>query len=252
MRRIRNTTAAETIFCFIRDLDDRVKMYVTILAGLVAFICIDVRSMLMLSAFALVLGWLCGLKKTIAATLIVWFVLGPVMWGLNLFPFLGPFIPGSGLFSLVVTFTPMVVIMMVMYASLNVSRFVHTLERSGLPRGFVIPLGVSIRFVPSLAEEWEHTRNAMKFRGIGVSFGNVMRKPLATIEYILIPLLMRALAISDELARTALTRAIDHPGPKNSLYTVRFGAKDALAAVFWSGFMVLFVWLDRLFQGLAS
>lgn len=244
---LQETVVLEKIFRFLQDIDDRVKLYLAVLAGSVAFICIDIRSLILLSVLTFVLGWFCRLRKSMGIILIIWFIIGPLLWVVNLLPFLGPFAPGSGLFILVVKFTPMFVMMIVVYSTLNVSRFLHTLEKSGLPKAFVIPLGVSIRFVPSLTEEYQHIRNAMKFRGIGVSLGNMMRKPLTTIEYILVPLLMRSLSISDELARTALTRGIDNPGPKSSLQIVRFGPSDAVVAILWSAFMVLFIYLDHLF-----
>jgi energy-coupling factor transporter transmembrane protein EcfT len=244
---LRQTAVSERIYRFIQRVDDRVKLYVTLLSGAVAFVCIDIRSLMLLSVSTLVLGLLCRLRKSIAVTLAVWVIVGPLMWGINRLPFLGPFVPGFGLFILVVKFTPIFVMMMVVYSTLNVSRFLHTLEKSGLPKGFVIPLGICIRFIPSLTEELWHIRNAMRLRGIGVSFGNVMRKPFKTIEYILIPLLMRSLRISDELAKAALTRGIDNPGPKSSLQVIRFGHGDAAAAVAWSAFMVLVIYFDRLF-----
>lgn len=240
----------DQIFRFIQGMDDRVKLYITILVGSVAFICADIRSLLLLSVATFVLGWFCGLRRSIGITLVIWFILGPLMWGINRISFLGPFVPGSGLFVLVVKFTPMFIMMIVVYTTLNVSRFLHTLEKMGLPKGFTIPLGVSVRFVPSLTEEFRHIRNAMRFRGIDLSLGNVIRKPLATIEYILVPLLMRSLSISDELARTALTRGIDNPGPKSSLQAVRFGPADASVALIWSAFMGLLVYFDHLFHRL--
>ena len=241
---------SQKIFRFIQGIDERVKLYTGILATSVAFVCVDIRSLILLSFFTIVLGWFCGLRKSLGVTLVIWLVFGPLMWSVNLLPFLGPFIPGSGLFILVVKFTPMFLMIIVVYSTMNVSRFLHTLQRSGLPRGFVIPLGVCIRFAPSLAEEYQHIRNAMKFRGIGVSWGNVMQKPLATIEYILIPLLMRSIRISDELARTALTRGVDNPGLKSSLQLVRFESKDAVATVAFSSVMAWFVYMDHLFCGL--
>ena len=57
-------------------------------------------------------------------------------------------------------------------------------------------------------------RNTMDIRGIGDTVWKQLIHPLATIEYILIPLLMRCLKVTDELAASGTTRGLELEGKR--------------------------------------
>lgn len=100
------------------------------------------------------------------------------------------------------------------------------LERAGMPLTVRIPFVVMFRYIPTLGIEYRLIRNTMKIRGISDSFFKVLLHPFATIEYILIPLLMRCLKVSDELAASGTTRGMERTNKRHSLVEVRFGIRE--------------------------
>ena len=99
----------------------------------------------------------------------------------------------------------------------EVSEFVAVMWKLRLPQTAIIPLSVVFRYFPTITEEWASIRAAMKMRGIHVS-----------LEHIMVPLLMSAVNVSEELSAAALCRGLDSPEPHTSLVQVRFRFSDVL------------------------
>ena len=99
----------------------------------------------------------------------------------------------------------------------EVSEFVAVMWKLRLPQTAIIPLSVVFRYFPTIKEEWASIRAAMKMRGIHVS-----------LEHIMVPLLMSAVNVSQELSAAALCRGLDSPEPHTSLVQVRFRFSDVL------------------------
>lgn len=97
----------------------------------------------------------------------------------------------------------------------EVSEFVAVMWKLRLPQTAIIPLSVVFRYFPTIKEEWASIRAAMKMRGIHVS-----------LEHIMVPLLMSAVNVSEELSAAALCRGLDNPGRHTSLVQVKFSHYD--------------------------
>lgn len=97
----------------------------------------------------------------------------------------------------------------------EVSEFVAVMWKLRLPQTAIIPLSVVFRYFPTLKEEWSSIRAAMKMRGIHIS-----------LEHIMVPLLMSAVNVSEELSAAALCRGLDNPGTHTSLVQVKFSYYD--------------------------
>ncbi|HIQ95593.1 MAG TPA: energy-coupling factor transporter transmembrane protein EcfT [Candidatus Limivivens merdigallinarum] len=97
----------------------------------------------------------------------------------------------------------------------EVSEFVAVMWKLRLPQTATIPLSVVFRYFPTIKEEWASIRAAMKMRGIHVS-----------LEHIMVPLLMSAVNVSEELSAAALCRGLDNPGTHTSLVQVKFSHYD--------------------------
>ena len=67
----------------------------------------------------------------------------------------------------------------------------------------------------------------MKIRGFLKSVGNVLKHPMDTLEYAIVPMVFRSLKIADELAASAIVRGIESPYKKESYYVSRIAALDA-------------------------
>ncbi len=72
----------------------------------------------------------------------------------------------------------------------------------------------------------------MKMRGIGLNAANVIRKPLLTLEYVMVPLLSSSSRIGDELAAAGHTRGIGAPGKKSRYKTARFTLADVFVSLY--------------------
>ena len=99
----------------------------------------------------------------------------------------------------------------------EVSEFVAVMWKLRLPQTAIIPLSVVFRYFPTIKEEWASIRAAMKMRGIHIS-----------LEHIMVPLLMSAVNVSEELSAAALCRGLDSPEPHTSLVQVRLRFSDVL------------------------
>ena len=116
--------------------------------------------------------------------------------------------------------------------STPVGLLMSALEKLKMPYSLVITLSVMFRFFPTLGEEYRSIKNAMKMRGIGLNVLNVMRHPLLTLEYVMVPLLSSAARIGDELAAAGHTKGVDAPGKKVRYKTARFGIADVFMSLY--------------------
>lgn len=113
----------------------------------------------------------------------------------------------------------------------KVSEFVACMWKLHLPKHLIISVSVVFRFFPTVKEEWQAILASMQMRGIGVSLHNLLTHPLLTVEYLLVPLLLNAVKISEELAEAALCRGLDCDNPHTSLTAVRMRAGDLAACI---------------------
>ena len=90
----------------------------------------------------------------------------------------------------------------------KVSAFLAAFSRLHLPKGFTIALSVTLRYFPTMAEEWNYIKDALALRGIAVSFTGFLRHPVKIMEYVYVPMLVSAAKISDEITQAAITRGI--------------------------------------------
>lgn len=113
-----------------------------------------------------------------------------------------------------------------MIKTTTVSEFIGAFHKMHITEKIIIPFSVMFRFIPTVKEEWQSIRNAMKFRGIGISFKTVFTHPMMTLEYVLVPLLMSAATISEELAAASLSRGLDTNGKRTCITDVHLRLID--------------------------
>ena len=155
--------------------------------------------------------------------------------------FLSPYLP-KVLLSIVLMlaifirmFLPLLLYARAFIATTTVSEMVTALYSLKVPRSFVITFAVAMRFFPTAKEELHCVRNAMRLRGIGFSIRNLITRPALLLEGFLMPLMVRASTIADELSAASLTRGIDNPEPRTAFFRLKIAPKDTaitLLAVF--------------------
>ena len=106
----------------------------------------------------------------------------------------------------------------------KVSTFLAAISRLHLPKGFTIALSITLRYFPTMTEEWGFIKDAMSLRGISAS-----------------PAGLSASKIYDEITEAAITRGIDHLDRRSCLENIRFRMRDALLLILYSGLVVLII-----------
>lgn len=109
------------------------------------------------------------------------------------------------------------------------------LQRMRLPQAVTIPLVVMFRYIPTLRIEYRQIRSTMDIRGISDTVWKRVCHPLATIEYILIPLLMRCLKVTDELAASGTTRGLELECKRYALRPIRFAWPEIVVSLLGIG-----------------
>lgn len=109
--------------------------------------------------------------------------------------------------SIMTRFAPGIMTGAWLISSTSVSEFIAAMERMHITEKIVIPMSVIFRFFPTISEEYQAIRDAMKMRGI--RFGG--KNPFLMVEYRLVPLMVSVVKIGDELSAAALTRGLGAP-----------------------------------------
>lgn len=126
----------------------------------------------------------------------------------------------------------------------TVSEFVAAFNKMKIPEQIIIPFSVMFRFFPTLHEEWHNIRMAMKLRGIAVTFKSVLKAPLKTIEYILVPLMISSAKTASELSAASLARGLSLKHKRTCLTEIRYGLLDYLVTLVSLGTIAL-VFMSR-------
>ena len=129
--------------------------------------------------------------------------------------------------SIMTRFAPGIMTGAYLISSTSVSEFIGAMERMHITEKIIIPLSVIFRFFPTIEEEYQAIRDAMKMRNI--RFGG--RNPFLMIEYRLIPLMVSVVKISDELSAAALTRGLGAPVRRTNVCEIGFHVQDIIAIV---------------------
>ena len=108
------------------------------------------------------------------------------------------------------------------------------LSRIGTPVFIVLGLLVVFRFIPTMRAELKKLRLSMKTGGL-LEPARILMHPLETGEYVLIPLLLRCIQITDQLTVSAIARGIQCPVKRHSYYDKKMRAFDYAGLILWSG-----------------
>lgn len=138
-------------------------------------------------------------------------------------------------------FTPSLAMGYIAMRTTTVSEFLAAMAWLHLPQQVAIPLAVIFRFFPTIAEEWHAIGDAMRMRGIRLGGGKVG----VMFEYRLVPMMISAVKIGEELSQAALTRGLGAPVKRTNLAELGFGGWDAFFLALCVGAWLVqgWVWL---------
>lgn len=215
-------------------IDPRTKFFMLIFIGVFSLtvptppIPVEILVFLMPLLFILAYGMISTVIKSgivFAILLCIQVIIRP-----NITSGYGVFI--LSIFGIIRMFFPIGVTAILLIRTTTVSEFLSAFRKLHLPDAFIIPVSVMFRFIPTITEEWKSISSAMRFRGIGVNLKNILTKPMLTLEYMLVPLLMSTSTISEELAAASLSRGLDIGIKRTSIKEVYLGVVDYILLCF--------------------
>lgn len=98
-----------------------------------------------------------------------------------------------------------------------------------MPIPFILGLLVLFRFFPTMRTELKGVGRSMKNRGLTAA-GQLLSHPVQSMEYVLVPFLLRVLQLADQLSVSAVAKGSECPGVRGSYYKKRAGTLDHIAA----------------------
>ena len=106
----------------------------------------------------------------------------------------------------------------------TVSEFKAAMEKLHMPDTLTIPMCVMFRLFPTIHEENESIRAAMKMRGIRFGGGKVGKM----LEYRIVPMITCTAKIGEELSAAALTRGLGKSRKRTNICKIGFGIFDMM------------------------
>ena len=120
----------------------------------------------------------------------------------------------------------------IILSTTKVNEFLTAMNKARIPNKIVIPLAVMLRYIPSVWEDWNHIKDAMRLRDVKPSLFGFFKNPVMMVECLYVPILMTASNTADELSAAAVTRGIENPKPRTCLLQIKFRKRDWIAIAF--------------------
>ena len=118
------------------------------------------------------------------------------------------------------------------------------LQAMGAPQAVLIPCMVVLRFFPTIRRDASHLMESLKTRRVLAGRGYALRHPALVCELLVVPLLMRSVRVSDELAASALVRGLGGEIRPAMLHSLSFGVKDAVVTALTLASIGVLAWLQ--------
>ena len=119
----------------------------------------------------------------------------------------------------------------------TVSEFKATMEKLHMPDAITIPMCVMFRLFPTIREERDSIRAAMKMRGIRFGGGKVGK----VLEYRIVPIITCVAKIGEELSASAITRGLGKQKKRTNICQIGLGWADYV--IFLFVILTLIYWL---------
>ena len=208
-------------------LDPRAKLYLLVLANLMLLFHVGTAAEAVTTALFLLLFFLSGKAHT--GVRLTAFYFGLLAVDLFVVPHAGEGVV-LNLLSLVSVgvrmMLPCIITGAYAFTTTTIGELTAALRRMHLPESVIIPCAVVVRFFPTVGEDYRHIRAAMALRGIAEGRGALLRHPVQSLEYILMPLLMNSNNVAQDLSAAALTKGIGLPGRHTCMTELHLTALD--------------------------
>lgn len=212
-------------------LDPRTKLLLLLSGNIAVVVSPGLHYEILMAFVILLLGLLCGVYRYSIKMTVLYLILTTVQIA-------GTLYFEYALRAFIVTFAiflrklfPCAMLGGILISTTKVNELMAALQRLRLPFSIIIPLAITLRYIPMVCEEWKHVRDAMAMRGISASVWGFLKNPVRTIECVYVPMMISAAKSADELAAAAVTRGIDNPKTRSCVQRLHFAKKDVWCAV---------------------
>lgn len=206
-------------------MDVRAKIVILIITCLASAVCRSLQSGAVVFTFVIVLTFVIGRQRLAFDYLIVYAAIFALLGVSVLIPeWIGTRLGTIVLFGR--TAVPVLLAATIVVTTTKIGDLMAGLYSWRVPRMFVIPFAVGLRFFPTLRQEAAGVRDSMRLRGMSLTPKNLFTKPVALFEALLVPLMLRSAKIADELAAAAAVRGIDRPGGRTSFNELKLRRRD--------------------------
>ena len=198
----------------VRNLDPRMKLLIVLVVGSAALFSPHRALLLWCYAIIAALWLLSGEARRALGFVAVLAAVALAEWGAGFIP--NATVAGmvGFLFFIFARSLSTFALIMWMSVGLRIDDLIASLQRLRLPRGLVITIAVVFRYLPTAADEFRKISATMRLRGVELSARNLVLHPGRSLEYVLVPLIIRTIKIADDLAASAMTRGLDLVGAR--------------------------------------
>lgn len=225
--------------------DPRCKLFLLISIGFVSyFLTGNIPSLLMIMGFAVFISFGDGFSWA-AKTAIFYMIVSYLNALLRYMPVPGLTVMMTVFGVTVLKLIPIVMVGRWVLKTTEMDDLTVAFQKMRMPQSVIISLVVMVRYMPTLVTEYRMIRNTMAIRGICDTWWKKLIHPLTTIEFVLIPLLMRCLKVTDELAASGSTRGLEREGARHAINHIHLGMKEYVAIIGTVIFLGSLVMLDQ-------
>ncbi|MBG9982723.1 energy-coupling factor transporter transmembrane protein EcfT [Aerococcaceae bacterium DSM 111020] len=118
-----------------------------------------------------------------------------------------------------------------LFKTTSMAEWTALMHQWHVPTFISIPLMVMVRFFPTIKHDYQQIIRALRMRGIATSPWQWLKHPMKMFEYVLIPLLMNATHVGEDLTIAALTKGFDLKRNKTSIISLSFTIYDGLFVI---------------------
>lgn len=128
----------------------------------------------------------------------------------------------------VIRVTPIYMASVILVRKTLMNELMVALRKLHISMIILIPIAVIYRYIPTLRMDITYVHESLSMRDLNSSIGKILKNPMKSIEYFLIPLLFRSEKITEELCAATLCKGLSVNRERTCCTDVKLEAEDYL------------------------
>lgn len=215
-------------------LDPRCKLYLLLIGNVLLFFRVDLITEVIITSMMILLFLLSGRYKSALKFFITYLIL--LLMDIYLVGNVsGILLTWISVLSVSIRMLyPCIISGTYAFTTTSISEFVCALRKMHVSENIIIPCMVVIRFFPTIKEDYKQIKDAMTLRNLNSGTLGIIRHPVTSLEYVIIPLLMNSNNVALDLTCAALTKGLSIKGKHTSYYEIHFGVVEIIVMILFS------------------